>query len=158
MRINQRAPIIMILLTLGVALIATQLPLPTSMAAARPTFYTMTVLFWVANQPRYMGLIAAWCAGLVIDIFYGTPFSEHALAMAVAAYSVIKLRMLYQDATLLTRPLLMLPAFILYEFMLFWIDGVAGLHTDLWWRWLPVISSTLLWPVWAFALEQVAET
>jgi rod shape-determining protein MreD len=35
----------------------------------------------------------------------------------------------------------------LYEFLLFWIDGIIGQAVTTWMRWLPVFTSTLLWPV-----------
>jgi rod shape-determining protein MreD len=34
----------------------------------------------------------------------------------------------------------------LYQFLLFWINGVAGLHTDAVSYWGPVITGTVLWP------------
>lgn len=157
MIIHQRVSGLLIVVSLAAALVITLLPLPDSIAAARPAFYTMTVMFWTANQPQRFGPIAAWCAGLAMDILYGTPFSEHGLAMAVAAYGVIKGRELLWSFPVIQQGLLMLPVFAIYEFALFWIDGVAGLDVDQWWRWLPVFSSAAIWPIWAFLLERIAE-
>lgn len=157
MIINQRVSGLMIVFTLALGLILTLLPLPPSLAAPRPAFFTATVLFWVLMQPRRFGLVAAWCSGIMIDVLYGTPFSEHGLAMAVAAYGVLKLRELLWAFPVLQQALLMLPIFAAYEFVLFWIDGVAGADVSLWWRWLPVLSSTVIWPIWVFFLERLAE-
>ncbi|KEZ77409.1 rod shape-determining protein MreD [Salinisphaera hydrothermalis] len=157
MIISQRVSSLLIVVTLAVSLVITLLPMPATMSAARPAFYTMTVLFWTANQPQRFGPIAAWLAGIAIDVLYGTPFAEHGLAMAVAAYVVVKGRELLWSFPLIQQSLLMLPVFAVYEFMLFWIDGVAGLDVNQWWRWLPVFSSALLWPIWAFLLERIAE-
>ncbi|MGB7757242.1 MAG: rod shape-determining protein MreD [Salinisphaera sp.] len=157
MIINQRVSGLLIVVSLAVSLVITLLPMPTAFSAARPAFYTMTVLFWTANQPQRFGPIAAWFSGLAVDVLYGTPFSEHGLAMAVAAYVVVKGRELLWSFPLIQQCLLMLPVFALYEFVLFWIDGVAGLDVNQWWRWLPVFSSALLWPIWAFVLERIAE-
>ncbi|MGN8199978.1 rod shape-determining protein MreD [Salinisphaera sp. RV14] len=157
MIINQRVSGLLIVVSLAVSLVVTLLPMPAAIAAARPAFYTMTVLFWTANQPRCFGPVAAWFAGLAIDVLYGTPFSEHGLAMAVAAYVVVKARGLLWSFPLIQQGLLMLPVFALYEFVLFWIDGASGLDVNQWWRWLPVLSSAALWPIWAFVLERIAE-
>lgn len=157
MIINQRISGLLIVASLAVSLLITLLPMPALLSFGRPAFYPMTVLFWTANQPQRFGPIAAWCAGLAIDVIYGTPFAEHGLAMAVAAYAVIKGRELLWSFPLIQQSFVMLPVFALYEFVLFWIDGVAGLDVNQWWRWIPVLSSAVLWPIWAFMLEQIAE-
>jgi rod shape-determining protein MreD len=35
----------------------------------------------------------------------------------------------------------------LNEFLLFWIDGIAGHAITDWWRWIPVPVSAVLWPL-----------
>jgi rod shape-determining protein MreD len=55
------------------------------------------------------------------------------------------------------QSVLLLPVFVLYEFVLFWIDGVAGAEVNQWWRWLPVLTTTVIWPFWASILERIAE-
>ncbi|MDA3920657.1 MAG: rod shape-determining protein MreD [Salinisphaera sp.] len=157
MIIHRQVGALMIGFTLIISLLLILLPLPATLGALRPAFYTATVLFWVLMQPQRFGLVAAWCAGVMIDVLYGTPLSEHGLAMAVAAYVVIKLRPLLWTFPVIQQAAVMLPIFAIYEFVLFWIDGVAGADVDLWWRWLPVLSSSLVWPAWAFLLERIAE-
>ncbi|MES1925811.1 rod shape-determining protein MreD [Salinisphaera sp. T31B1] len=157
MIINHHISGLLILFTLGVGLILTLLPAPDAIAAARPAFYPATVLFWVLMQPLRFGLLTAWACGILIDVIYGTPFSEHGLALAVAAYAVVKLRELLWAFPLWQQGLLLTPVFVLYEFVLFWIDGVAGAEVDQWWRWLPIATTVLVWPVWAFVLERLAE-
>lgn len=156
MIVGVRISALMMIATLAAALVLTLIPLPPAIAGARPAFYTMTVLFWVANQPYRFGLLAAWLAGLMIDVIYGTPLAEHGLAMAVAAYGMIKIREWLWGLPLIQQTILLAPVLLVYEFVLFWIDGVAGLDVNPWYRWLPVISSTLLWPVWAYLLERIA--
>lgn len=156
MILDRRVGGLLIVATLAGALVLTLLPIPPEISAARPAFYTMTVLFWTVNQPHRFGLIAAWCAGLAIDVLYATPLAEHGLAMAVAAYIVVKARELLWSVPVIQQSLLMLPVFAIYEFVLFWIDGVTGLDVNQWWRWLPVCSSTVLWPIWSFVLERIA--
>jgi rod shape-determining protein MreD len=42
--------------------------------------------------------------------------------------------------------LVLAPAWALYTGVMFWIDGSRGVHTDAWMRWLPIVSSVILWP------------
>lgn len=153
---NQRISSLFIVVSLAIALMLTLLPLPDTLAVARPAFYPMTVMFWVATQSERFGLIAAWCCGLPLDVLYGTPLSEHGLALAVACYAMLKGRDLLGNAPLVQQTLLMLPVFAIYAFLLYWIDGVARLNVNLWWRWLPVLSSTVVWPLWTLGLERFA--
>lgn len=154
---NHQVSGLLIVFTLSVGLFLTLLPVPDILAAARPAFFPATVLFWVLMQPQRFGLVAAWSCGILIDVIYGTPFAEHGLALAVAAYGVVRLRELLWTFPLWQQALLLAPVFLIYEFVLFWIDGVTGVYVDQWWRWLPVATTVLLWPVWAFALERIAE-
>lgn len=149
---------VLVIISLICALLLTLVPLPESAAPARPCFYAMTVMYWIATRQRLFGLIAAWLCGIVLDIILGTPFSEHGLAMAVAAYPIMKGRHLFWSFSLFQQALFVLPVFAIYEFALFWIDGVAGLAVDPLWRWLPVATSTLLWPFWAFTLERLTNS
>ena len=36
---------------------------------------------------------------------------------------------------------------LLYEFVVFWTDGIIGYPVTTWTRWIPVFTSALLWPV-----------
>ncbi len=153
---HNRVSGLLIVFTLGLALILNLLPLPATWAAARPAFYPATVLFWVLMAPSRFGLVAAWCCGLLIDVLYGTPLAEHGLALAIAAYLVVKLRGVLWTFPLIQQALLMTPAFAVYTFVLFWIDSAAGIQANPWWRWLPVASTGIIWPLWAFLLERLA--
>lgn len=157
MIIERRVSGLLILATLGVALFLTLVPLPATLAAARPAMYPATVLFWVLMQPLGFGLLAAWGCGILMDAVYGTPLGEHGVALAVAAYVVIKMRELLWTFPIWQQGVLLLPAFTVYTFVLFWIDGVAGAEVNLWWRWLPVLSTAVIWPFWATLLERIAE-
>ena len=157
MIIERRVSGLLIFATLGVALFLALLPLPDVLSAIRPAIYAATVLFWVLMQPMSFGLIAAWCCGILIDVIYGTPFGEHGLALAVAGYAVIRMRELLWTFPVWQQSVLLLPVFVLYEFVLFWIDGVAGAEVNQWWRWLPVLSTAVIWPFWASILERIAE-
>lgn len=154
---HQRVGGLLIIVSLALSLIITLLPTPAGVAVGEPAFYVMTVMFWVAMQPLRFGVIMAWCCGIPLDVIYDTPLAEHGLAMAVAAYVVVKGRELLWSFPLAQQALLMLPVFAVYEFVLFWADGASGLAADPWWRWMPVLSSAVIWPLWAFLLERIAE-
>lgn len=146
---------LLILGSLALALVLMLVPLPFWASMARPAFYPATVLFWALSQPRRFGVIAAWLCGMLMDVVYSTPLGQHALALAICAFVVFKLKDLLRDFPLPQQALVLLPVFLVYEFILFWIDGVNGRSVDPLWRWLPAFTTAAIWPLWATFLERI---
>ncbi|NNC23896.1 rod shape-determining protein MreD [Salinisphaera sp. USBA-960] len=153
---NDRVGIFWIAFSVSVSLVVALAPLPTVVAAGRPLFYPATLLFWVLMQPTRFGVGTAWLGGLLLDVIFGTPLGQHALALALAAYATVRLRSILWTLAPLQQLVLLLPIFAGYEFVLFWIDGVMGVSTSMLWRWLPVLTTGLIWPFWSALLERVA--
>ena len=154
---NKRVSGLLIASSLAVSIVLVMLPLPFWAASLRPTFFIITVLFWVLMQPLRFGIGMAWCCGLLIDVLYGTPLSQHGLALAIAAYLVVKLRELLWAFPYWQQALLLLAILFVYEFILFWIDGIVGYDVEPFRRWFPAVPSALIWPFWALCLERIAE-
>lgn len=153
---NDRVGVFWIAFSISVGLIVALAPLPEVLAAGRPLIYEATILFWVLMQPARFGVFTAWLGGLFLDALFGTPLGEHALALAIAAYAIIRLRGILWTLAPLQQVLFMLPVFAGYEFIVFWIDGVVGITASMMWRWLPVLTTGLIWPFWSALLERVA--
>lgn len=143
-------------IALLLALILTSLPLPDTLAIARPAMVPLALTYLVINSPSRFGLGWAFVLGLLLDISHSTALGQHALSLALLTYLVIKLR-----ATLLLLPAwqqaaALAPAWLAYQGLLLWLDGFVGQSIEPAWRWLPVISTGLCWlPVCAlFALVE----
>ena len=154
---NNRVSGLLICTSLIAAMLLTMQPLPLWLQPFRPAVFVTTVLFWVLMQPLRFGITWAWVCGVVLDVLYGTPISQHGLALALAAYIIVKLRELLWIIPYWQQPLLLLPVFMVYEFILFWMDGIMGFEVTPLRRWLPVLSSALVWPFLALFLERIAE-
>lgn len=154
---NKQVSDLLIAASLGVALVLVMLPLPAWATSIRPAFFVITVLFWALMQPLRFGISMAWCCGLLVDVLYGTPLGQHGLALAVAAYMTIKVRELMWIFPHWQQALVLLPILVVYEFILFWIDGILGYDVAPLQRWLPAIASAVIWPLWSLGLERIAE-
>ncbi len=130
--------------------------LPDWAAFARPALLLMVVCYWCLMSNRRFGLLASWCIGLALDVLNGSALGQHALALVVCAFIVIKLNDFIRSYRSWQQALLMLPIFMVYEFILFWMDGLSGRSAEPLWRWAPVISSTLLWPLLSFLLRRAS--
>ena len=123
------------------------LPLPHVLDLLRPDFLLLVIIWFALVLPRAGGLLFAWCAGLALDAFRGVVLGQNALAFVVIAYLVHRFHLRVRMFPLLHQSLVVLSLLWLYQFTLFWIDGVTGHPLTDWVRWLPVITGALLWPV-----------
>lgn len=153
---NDHVGIFWIAFSISVSLVVVLMPLPAVVAAAQPLLFTATLVFWIAMQPARFGVGAAWIGGLLLDVLLGTPLGEHGLALALVGYATVRLRGVLWTLTPPQQLVILLPIFAGYEFVLFWLDGILGLSTSMVWRWLPVVTTAVIWPFWSAALERVA--
>ena len=126
-------------------LMLTIVPLPDALDAWRPAWLAMLVLYWTLDQPERFGLLGAWSIGIAMDTLTGTLLGQHALALMVIAFINLKLHLRIRVFPKGQQSVTILVLVLIYEFLLFWVDGVAGYTTSGMARWLPVLSSAALW-------------
>jgi rod shape-determining protein MreD len=116
-----------------------------AVSAFRPDFVAVVFLFWSLTAPRRFSLLTAFWIGIVLDTLTGSLLGQHPLALLVVVYLAerfhLRIRM-FPASQLAIFVLLLLG---LYEFILFWIDGVAGRTVPLIERWAPPLTGTLVW-------------
>jgi rod shape-determining protein MreD len=137
------------LLSVVFGLILSVVPLPHWLNIARPDFLVIVVLYWSIMVPRAGGLMLAFFAGLLLDAFKGVVLGQHALALCLASYVAIKLHLRVRIFPVLHQALTVFWLLALYQFMLFWIDGMSGHPITNYARWIPAFTGALLWPVFA---------
>ena len=137
------------LLSVVFGLILSVVPLPHWLNVARPDFLVIVVLYWSIMVPRAGGLMLAFFAGLLLDAFKGVVLGQHALALCLASYVAIKLHLRVRIFPVLHQALTVFWLLALYQFMLFWIDGMSGHPITNYARWIPAFTGALLWPVFA---------
>ena len=129
------------------ALVATVLPLPGWLELMRPDFVALTVLWFTLLSPRLTGLFYAWGTGLALDAFHGVLLGQHALALIVITYVASKFRLQVRAFPPLQQSAVILALLFLNEFLLFWLDGVAGHPVTDWRRWIAVPVGAACWPL-----------
>jgi rod shape-determining protein MreD len=134
------------LLSALVALILTVLPLPPLLDALRPEFLVLTVLFWSVYSPRTGGIAFGFFAGLLLDVFQGPVLGEHALALALITYMAVREHQRVRAKPAIQQAMFVLLALVLYEVVLFMIDGWTGHPVTSPLRWVHAITGALIWP------------
>ena len=137
------------LLSVLAGLILSVLPLPHWLNIARPDFLVIVVLYWSIMVPRAGGLTLAFLAGLLLDAFKGVVLGQHALALCLASYIAIKLHLRVRIFPVWHQALTVFWLLAVYQFMLFWIDGMTGHPITNYARWIPAFTGAVLWPLFA---------
>ncbi|MBS0395505.1 MAG: rod shape-determining protein MreD [Proteobacteria bacterium] len=156
MMVERRSPRLQLLGFVLGALVLSAVPLPHVVDLLRPDFVLLTIIWFALMLPRAGGLATAWGAGLALDAFRGVVLGENALAFVVIAFIVHRFHLRMRMYPLRQQTLVVFGLLLLFQFLLFWIDGVTGHPVTAWVRWLPVATGTLLWPVLTGFLDRLA--
>lgn len=150
MKTSNFALYLMISISLFTAILLTIWPLPGTMNWLRPAWTVLVLLYWTINFPQRVGLWWAWLVGLGLDGLQGTLLGEHALACLLIVYIVNQLRRQIIVAASWLQALIILLVMLVYQLIIFVIQGFVGQMINTWYYWLASVSAALLWPglVW----------
>ncbi len=144
---RQRSVHLGFVLSLLLALLLQLIALPDWLAGLRPHWLPMVLSYWALCEARVPSLLGAFAAGLAADVVFGTVLGQHALALVVVTYLISRLRGVFVLFEVWQAMLVLLPVWGLYTFLLFWIDGLTDRQASQNLRWMPIIPTTLLWPM-----------
>ncbi|MDH3747126.1 MAG: rod shape-determining protein MreD [Gammaproteobacteria bacterium] len=136
-----------VILSIIVALALTMLPLPRVIEVFRPNWVALIMIFWALSVPRSYSVGIAWVVGIVLDVSHGTLLGQYALALCVVVYIVVRFHLLMRVFPPLQLTATVFALIALYQFLLFWINGVAGITAPAIVYWAPVLTSAILWPL-----------
>ncbi|HVP71301.1 MAG TPA: rod shape-determining protein MreD, partial [Gemmatimonadaceae bacterium] len=134
-------PALSLVLTLALSLV----PLPHLISSFRPDWVAVVLLYWSLTAPRRFSLLTAFWMGIVLDTLTGSLLGQHALALLVIVYLAERLHLRIRVFPVSQLGITVLALLGLYEFILFWIDGVAGRTVPVSERWGPPLAGTLVW-------------
>jgi rod shape-determining protein MreD len=132
-------------LSLVATLALASVPLPDVIAPLRPDWVAVVLLYWSLMAPRHFSLLTAFWMGIALDTLSGALLGQNALALLVVVYLAEKFHLRLRVFPLSQLAFTVLLLLGLYEFVLFWIDGMAGRSVPLVERWVPPLTGTLVW-------------
>jgi rod shape-determining protein MreD len=133
--------------TLIVALLLSILPLPEVIVSFRPDWVAIVLVYWSLFKPGHFGFLTAFWLGLALDTLYGSLLGQHALALLTVTYIARHFHLRIRVFPIWQMSVTVLALLALYEFLLFWADGVAARTVPVVDRWVPVAIGALLWPL-----------
>lgn len=133
--------------SLLVALFLQLVQLPDAVAAARPLWLPLLLVYWALAEPRVPSLIAAFVFGIALDVLHNTILGQHAAGYLLLVYFVARLRGVFILFPLWQSTLVLIPGWFGYCALMALIDDLTQHRADAWLRWLPALSTTLFWPL-----------
>lgn len=130
-----------------VAMMLAIAPLPEALEPFRPDWVALTLIYWAMNLPRSFGVGFAWITGLVLDVAQGTLLAQHALSLSLIIYLTAKFHLQLRVFPVLQMAATAFALLSVYRFVLFWINGVAGIAAPAVTYWGPIVTSGMLWPL-----------
>lgn len=149
-RALRQLPVIVTLLIAFMLMIA---PMPVAAEPFRPDWLALVLVFWAMTVPRSYSVGIAWLLGIVLDVAQGTLLGQHALALCVIVYITVKFHLLMRVFPLSQLTATVFALLALYQFLLFWINGVAGVTGPSIHYWGPVVAGTIVWPFLSIVLS-----
>ncbi|MEM7764872.1 MAG: rod shape-determining protein MreD [Pseudomonadota bacterium] len=135
------------------ALVLSAVPLPEFLAAHRPDWVALVLLYMAIYTPGHWLMTSALIAGLVMDALFGAPLGQYALALIVACYLPHKLHLRLMLVPIWQATLTALLFLAVYQFVLFWVNGATnndiGAAFHLW----PIVSAIIVWPLTLVILD-----
>ena len=143
-------------LSLLLGIILTIWPLPGTMNWLRPAWVMLVTLYWIIVLPNRVGIKLAWLLGLFLDGLHGSLLGEHALACLLTSYFASNIRRQILVSPLWLQALMIMLLILIYQVILYLVQGFAGQVISSWQYWLPSLTSAVLWPV-IFALLRASK-
>ena len=135
-----------VIVTIILAIMLTVMPLPDWARPFRPDWVALTLIYWAMMLPRTWSIGSAWVVGIVLDVAQGTILGQHALALCFIVFITVRFHLLMRVFPMQQLTATVFAILTLYQFILFWINGVAGIKVPIVDYWGPVITGTILWP------------
>ncbi|GLP99757.1 rod shape-determining protein MreD [Methylophaga thalassica] len=143
-----------IVITLIIAILMMLMPLPDYARFFRPEWVVMTLIYWAMALPHRVSIGVAWCTGFIMDVTMGGILGVMAFSYALAIYLIARFHLQLRQYPLWQQALTILSVVFLVEF----IDVAVARATLRWESWMPVLTSTLLWPLMYAVLRKIRRT
>lgn len=136
----------MVILSIVICMALAIVPLPNWANTFRPDWVPLIMIYWLLVHPHRVGIGAAWLSGLVLDALKWALLGQHALAMALVGFLTLRFRLRIRVFPVWQQMTSIALIIAVYQFTLYWIDGVQGETVPLIDRVGAVVASALAWP------------
>lgn len=143
-----------IVLTVIIAMMLMLVPLPDTARYFRPEWVVLTLMYWAMALPHRVSIGVGWLTGLLMDVMMGGTLGVMAFSYAFAVYLIARFHLQLRQYPLWQQALTILSVVTLVHLV-----SIMAARPDLEWvLWMPVVTSTLMWPVMYAVLRKIRRT
>ena len=143
-----------IVITIIIAMLLMLVPLADNLRFARPEWVLMTLIYWAMALPQRIGVGYAWCVGLLMDVLMGGALGVEAFSYAFVIYLILRFHLQLRQYPLWQQALSIMTFVLVVNIP----AVVLTLNLASWYVWLPVVTTTVLWPIVYAFLRAVRRT
>jgi len=129
--------------------------LPPMFAVWRPEWVAISVFYWTLRAPAQVGILFAFCAGVLLDVLEGKILGSNALALSITAYLVLTLQQRLRLYPLLQQAFIVFMVIGINLMVCQLIRNLTGEPVSGMSYLLPAVSSSVLWPVLFLLIEKI---
>lgn len=122
------------------------LPMPDFAVWSRPAWVLLILIYWNMTLPHRVNLMSAWFLGILLDVLNGTLLGEHALALVIVSYLVVRIHSRMHMFHVVQQGMSVFFLVMIYQFVIYGVQGFLGELRGGWLYWSPALTSMLLWP------------
>lgn len=128
-----------------VALLLGLVPLPEVLQPLRPYWLGLVVAYWVIEDNERVGLVFAFCMGLVADLAFGSVLGEQALRLTVMAFILQRFRSQLRFFPIAQQALAIGGLLLNDRVVSAAVHLALGLEQFPWMYWMAPVLGMLLW-------------
>ncbi len=147
-----------VILTIIIALLLSELPLPSAMAPYQPEWVILVLIYWAMALPERVGVGIAWFIGLLVDVLRDTLLGQYALAFALTIFIVLRIYQRIRNFPLRQQMISILILMLIHSALVVWIKALTGTPVGISMIITPSVLSALFWPLVYFILRNVRRT
>lgn len=143
-----------LILTMIAVFVLTIIPLPVFIAAARPAWVLLFVLYVQCYLPRYFRVTWVFLFGLCLDVLSSTLMGEHAFVLLLTTWIMMHFTRRFNFFSTMQQMLLILLFCLFYQFVIFLMDAYLGYPQNMLYVAVSALTTTLVWPWLKLLLTQ----
>jgi rod shape-determining protein MreD len=121
-------------------------PIPGWAMWARPEWVAMVLIYWVVALPQRVGVMVAFCAGLMLDIIEGALLGQNAFSLSVVAFLALIMYQRLRVYNLWQQAVVVFVFLGLNQLLCQWIQNITSAGAVNLLFLLPAIVGAALWP------------
>jgi len=140
-----------IIISFGIAMLLTIMPLPDPILYFRPHWVLLLLIYWILVLPDRIGVLSAFIIGLLMDVLTATLLGQHALSFSIVAYLTLLIHQRVKVAPFWQQSFSILLLIFVDIIIGRWILGMSSRPIYEISYWVTPLISAIIWP-WLFII------